>query len=154
MDKLLQLLLDERAVLATATAVFATADRKAWEECEALFAPDVRFEVVLEGESPEGRAMELPRAALLARWRGGLERCAFTQHALSGHAIEVREQRATYTASLQGLHVAPQDAAGENHFLGFGTIRFELARAPDGWRIDAMHFRRLYMLGNRALARR
>jgi len=137
---------DHEAIRHQVTSVSHHIDAKRWDELRALYADEVVTDYTsLFGGSPQRQAPD----ALIATWQAVLARVT-TQHLLGPITVELAGDTAHARCHVRAMHVAPAAASGEAWEV-LGHYRFELARAPNGFRITGMTLETLHQTGNRKL---
>lgn len=90
-------------------------------------------------------------SVLAEQWGQVLAAFDLTLHTVANHRVDVRADEAVCTSVVTGFHRAPAGSDGMNHCVTYGTLTHELLRGSEGWRIRALAYRQLHVLGNSAL---
>jgi hypothetical protein len=140
--------IDRQDVIATANAVFNTSDRREWDACTRLFAPEVQLDYQwLSGQPPA----KLSPAQIITAWQGVLPGFQFTQHMVSNHEVEFTGPDAAVCRCYgHAVHYLPGAAGGEEWGV-YGTYHLELVRGEGGWKVRAMQYNHKYQHGNAGL---
>ncbi len=148
MQTVSQAYLDRQEVVATATKVFTTSDRREWDACSRLFTE----EVILDYQSLSGQPAEsLSPKQIVERWQGILPGFAATQHMLTNHEVEFPSVNLAVCRFYgHAVHYIPQAAGGEEWGV-YGTYTLELLRRKEGWKVRYMQYNHKYQHGNAQL---
>jgi len=149
MENVPQTYINRQDVIATVNAVFNTCDRREWDACARLFAPEVLLDYQsLSGQPPA----KLSPAQIMTAWQGVLPGFQFTQHMVSNHEVEFTGPDAAVCRCYgHAVHYLPGAAGGEEWGV-YGTYRMELVRSRGvGWKVRAMQYNHKYQHGNAGL---
>jgi hypothetical protein len=137
---------DDRLAITEVCSAFGwLADRRRWEDLEAVFAPQVDLDYTsLNGGEP----VKLDASAIVAGWREAFAAMTATQHLIAGHLVEVDGDRATCTANFQATHLGPAPDGDSAWTLG-GHYLFGLVREGGGWRIGSLTMTAVWQTGSR-----
>lgn len=133
---------DDRLAIHELLARYAHAiDARAWSELAACFHPDAR---VRYGGAPALDGAE----AVAAYCRQVVEPLGGTQHRVASIRIDLDGDRARSCC-----HLAAEHWTGAGRYTVGGTYRDELARTPDGWRIQTRELEVTWTEGDPAVLR-
>ncbi len=148
MENVPQTYIDRQDVVAIANAVFNTSDRREWDACARLFAPEVLLDYQSLSGQPPAR---LSPAQIITPWQGVLPGVQFTQHLVSNHEVEFTGSNAAVCRCYgHAVHSLPGAAGGEEWGV-YGTYRLELVRGKGSWKVRAMQYNHKYQHGNAGL---
>jgi hypothetical protein len=142
---MLQLLLDERAIVRVALRYCSTIDSKDWAGLADVFVADATADL-------GGAATLVGLPAITEHIRLALQHLDASQHLVGNHVVEVDGDSATHSCSLQAQHVLRRAEGGRNFLVG-GTYSDRLMRTADGWRIVHRRLSVVWSDGNRAVGR-
>jgi hypothetical protein len=133
-----------------ALAAFVLAlDDHDWDGVEAALAPTVRRDYTsLFGGEPD----EISGPALVAEWKGVLERLDGHQHLLGPPVVEVEDDQARAAVHVIGTHILDGDP--DSPWVVGGTYRFELRRLDGRWRVVAVTLDTRWQTGDAAILQR
>jgi hypothetical protein len=140
----LQMMLDERDVVAVATRYCRALDTKDWPLLGTVFLPDATAD--LATPSPL-----VGVTAITDRIRTALEHLDDCQHLVGNHEVTVDGDSASHRCYLQAQHVRKAAVGGPNYLVG-GRYEDRLVRTPDGWRIAHRTLTVMWTDGNVAVA--
>ena len=140
----LQMLLDERNVVAVATRYCRALDTKNWPLLATVFLPDATADMATP-------SLLVGVDAITNRIRTALENLDDCQHLVGNHEVTVDGDNATHRCYLQAQHVRKAAAGGPNYLVG-GRYEDRLVRTPDGWRIAHRTLTVMWTDGNVAVA--
>jgi hypothetical protein len=125
-------LLDDKDIRVTLTRMAWCQDRRDWAALDQVLDDSVEADYSSAGTG----SVVLPRADLVANWRGGLAGTV-SQHVLTGIDVDVDGDTAHATLNETAwIQRRDGDRAG---LLNFGTFMdCRLRRTPAGWRIAAL----------------
>ena len=139
-------LLDERNIVAVATAYTWALDQHRWDDLRDVFAPDATATLgspdTLDGVD-----------AIIDRIRTALEPLDDSQHLVGNHEITIDRDTASHRCYLHAQHIRA-DANGGPHYIVAGRYEDDLARTADGWRITHRNLRVMWTEGNTAVVHR
>ncbi len=138
-------LIDERNIVALATAYTWALDQRQWDELRDVFASDATATL---GSSD----LLVGADAIIDRIRAALSPLDDSQHLIGNHDISVDGDRATHRCYLHAQHIR-RDASGGPHYIVAGRYEDELARTADGWRITHRNLAVMWEEGNRRVVR-
>ena len=138
-------LLDERNIVALATAYTWALDQHRWEDLSGVFAPDAT--ATLGGPEPL-----VGIDAIIGRIRAALEPLDDSQHLVGNHEVLIDGATATHRCYLHAQHIR-HAAAGGPHYIVAGRYEDDLARIGDGWRITHRNLHVMWTDGNPAVVR-
>jgi hypothetical protein len=148
MENVPQTYIDRQDVVATVNAVFNTSDRREWDACARLFAPEVLLDYQSLSGQPPAR---LSPARIITAWQGVLPGFQSTQHMVSNHEVEFTGPDAAVCRCYgHAVHYLPGTAGGDEWGV-YGTYRLELVRGEGGWKVRAMQYNHKYQHGNAGL---
>lgn len=141
----LQMLRDERDIVAVAVRYCRSLDTKHFEGLRDVFIPDATAELgnpsTLDGID-----------AIIDRCRTALDRLDLSQHLVGTHEVTVADDVATHACYLQAQHVRAGAVGGANYLVG-GRYTDDLVRAEVGWRIAHRTLTVMWTDGNLAVIR-
>ncbi|MEP1124016.1 MAG: nuclear transport factor 2 family protein [Ilumatobacter sp.] len=138
-------LLDERNIVAVATAYTWALDEHRWDDLRDVFAPDATADL--------GTADRLVGIdAIVHRIRTALEPLDDSQHLVGNHHVVVDGRTATHRCYLHAQHVR-RDAVGGPNYIVAGRYEDDLVRTEDGWRITHRSLVVMWTDGNTAVVR-
>ncbi len=138
-------LLDERNIVALATAYTWALDQHQWEDLRHVFAADATATL---GDPEPLVGID----AIIGRIRAALEPLDDSQHLIGNHEVVVDGDTATHRCYLHAQHI--RDAAtGGPHYMVAGRYEDDLARTGDGWGITHRHLQVMWTEGNTAVVR-
>ncbi len=138
-------LLDERNIVAVATAYTWALDQHRWDDLRDVFAPDATADL--------GAAARLVGIdAIVHRIRTALEPLDDSQHLVGNHQVVVDGDTATHRCYLHAQHIRRAATGGPNYIVA-GRYEDDLARTPDGWRIVHRSLVVMWTDGNVAVVR-
>ena len=141
----LQLLLDERDIVALATRYCRALDTKNWSQLDEVFLPDAT--AVL------GAPKQLVgRDAIVDRIRTALDYLDDSQHLVGNHEVTVDGDTGTHRCYLQAQHVRAV-ADGSPNYMIAGRYEDQVRRTPDGWRIAHRTLTVMWTEGNLTVVR-
>jgi hypothetical protein len=130
----LQTLTDRTDVVDTFYRLMLYVDTRNWDGLREVLADEVRADYTdLWG----GEAKPQTAQSLIEAWRGALSGFKATQHLLGNPIVELEDDRASLTVSVQAQHFLPNDRGSSLWTLGGGYL-VTLARAQGGWRVREM----------------
>lgn len=133
------------AIAETCTAMGWWADRREWEQLEALFSEQVLVDYTsLNGGDPA----QVSRGDLVAGWRETLGPLAATQHLIASPIVTLNGDTATCVANFQATHLAPVAGDDARWTLG-GHYYFALVRLAERWRINEVTMTAVWETGSR-----
>jgi ketosteroid isomerase-like protein len=141
----LQLLLDERDIVAVVHRYCRALDTKDWPLLASVFLPDATADLSTPGEL-------VGLDAIVARIRTALEHLDDSQHLVGNHEVSVDGDIATHRCYLQAQHVRRAATGGPNYLVG-GRYEDRLVRTAEGWRIAHRTLTVMWTDGNLAVAR-
>ncbi len=118
-------------------------DHDEWDMVEAAFAPDARAEYSDLG-GHEGRD------AIVHGLRGPLRELDTIYHLISDHRATIDGDRARVQAYVQTTCMRRGAPGGDVHQYG-GHYDNDMARTPEGWKIQVLRYTRTWEWGNTAL---
>lgn len=126
-DSALQLLLDEREIVALAAKYCWSLDTRRWDDLDDVFLPDATAQLG-PGEPLIGaEAIK----TFIARSLGVLDG---SQHLIGTHQVQVDGDTATHRCHLHAQHIRDQSDMSKN-FVVAGPYEDDLVRTAAGWRI-------------------
>ena len=131
-----QELADRLEIIEVCTRLHWCVDHRDWDGLDDLLADQVSFPTPAELTAPDfdPARYRRSRAEVKAAYPG-LLKGLITQHLIAGHQVELDGDRAVCRAHSVNVHL-PEDAEHPELVLHGNEYRFELARTPEGWRID------------------
>jgi hypothetical protein len=135
---------DRLEIIEVCTRLHWCVDHRDWDGLDDLLADQVSFPTPAEAAEPgfDPDRYRRSRAEVKAAYPGLLAGL-ITQHLIAGHQVELDGDRAVCRAHSVNVHLPeaedaerPEDAKRPALVLHGNEYRFELARTPDGWRID------------------
>ena len=123
----IQMLLDEREVVAVATRYCRALDTQDWPLLTAVFLPDATADLATT-------SLLVGVDAITNRIRTALENLDDCQHLVGNHEVTIDGDSATHRCYLQAQHVRVAAVGGPNYLVG-GRYEDRMVRTPDGWRI-------------------
>jgi hypothetical protein len=139
-------LIDRDQVIDTLNRMAWCEDRRRWTELEDVLDDEIE---VGYGDHPDVELVALPRADLIANWRGGLEHTS-SQHILTGIRVDAVDDTAHATLN-ETVWIQRKTAAGSSLYQ-FGTaMACALRRTPDAWRITSLKVVLLWSAGDPAV---
>lgn len=139
----LQRLLDERDVVAVATAYTWALDQNKWDDLHNVFAADATATL----GSPD---VLVGADAIIGRISAALGPLDDSQHLIGNHEVVVSGDTATHRCYLQAQHIR-RDAPGGPNYIIAGRYEDDLARTAHGWRITHRNLTVMWAEGNRAV---
>jgi ketosteroid isomerase-like protein len=142
-DATLQMLLDERDIVAVAHRYCRSLDTKDWPALRTVFLEDATAQL--------GRPITLTGIdAITGRIRAALEHLDFSQHLVGNHEVAVDDDMATHQCYFQAQHVR-EAAEGSPNYVVAGRYDDRLTRTDDGWRIAHRTLTVMWTDGNLAV---
>ena len=123
----IQMLLDERDVVAVATRYCRALDTQNWPLLATVFLPDATAELA-------AASLLVGVDAITNRIRIALENLDDCQHLVGNHEVTIDGDDATHRCYLQAQHIREAAVGGPNYLVG-GRYEDRMVRTPDGWRI-------------------
>lgn len=123
----IQMLLDERDVVAVATRYCRALDTKDWPLLTTVFLADATADL----STP---SLLVGVDAITARIRTALENLDDCQHLVGNHEVTIDGDSATHRCYLQAQHIRQAAVGGPNYLVG-GRYEDRMVRTPEGWRI-------------------
>jgi hypothetical protein len=145
-DVSLQLLIDERDIVAVTHRYCRALDTKDWDALRNVFTLDARGDL----GTP---ATLLGVDAIIGRISGALERLDDSQHLVGNHEVFVDGDTATHRCYLQAQHVRHGVDGGPN-FIVAGRYEDGFVRTDVGWRIAHRRLVTMWTEGNVAVVDR
>lgn len=137
--------LDERNIVAVATAYTWALDEHRWDDLRTVFAPDATADL---GSSSRLVGID----AIIDRVSTALGPLDDSQHLVGNHQIVVDGGCATHRCYLQAQHIRHAAPGGPNYIVA-GRYEDDLVRTPDGWRITHRTLHVMWTAGNLAVVR-
>lgn len=126
-DATLQLLLDERNIVAVAVRYCRALDTKDWPALRTVFLDDATAQL--------GRPTMITGIdAIVDRITAALEHLDVSQHLVGNHEVAVDGDTATHRCYFQAQHVRASAKGGANYIIA-GRYEDRLTRTDGGWRI-------------------
>jgi len=144
-DPRLAMLLDERAIIATADAIDHLVDIGDWAGAQARFAPTVRVDFTAFGAPAPA---EVSAAELVGGWQRSRGSAKTAFHIRANHLVRIEGDRAVMTSHGYAWNRMPAWEAGRDLAEVWGIYEHRLVRSADGWRVDGFTFRPLHVRGN------
>ncbi|MGB3735653.1 MAG: nuclear transport factor 2 family protein [Ilumatobacter sp.] len=141
----LQRLLDDRDIVAVATAYTWALDQHRWDGLRDVFTDDATATL----GNPD-RLVGID--AIIGRIRAALERLDDSQHLVGNHEVVVSGDTATHRCYLHAQHIR-HGANGGPHYIVAGRYEDEMTRTGDGWRITHRNLQVMWTRGNTAVVR-
>jgi ketosteroid isomerase-like protein len=142
----LQLLLDERDVVAVTHRYCRALDTKDWPALRTVFLDDATAQF--------GRpAMFTGIDAIVGRIRAALEHLDDSQHLVGNNEVAVDGDTATHRCYFQAQHIR-KAAEGSPNYIVAGRYEDRLARTDDGWRIAHRTLTVMWTEGNLDVVRK
>lgn len=139
------LLLDRTEVVELTLRMAWHLDHCEWEKLVSLFTDEILLDYTsLNGGEP----LSVPRADVVAKWRGNRTGLKATQHLLANHIVTLDGDTAGATAMFQATHSLPNEHGSPLWTLG-GEYRYGFTRTEEGWKISALTMNILWADGNR-----
>ncbi len=138
-------LIDERNIVAVATAYTWALDQHRWEDLRNVFAADAT--ATLGSPTPV-----VGVDAIIDRIRAALEPLDDSQHLVGNHQVVLTGATATHRCYLHAQHIR-QTATGGPHYIVAGRYEDDLALTADGWRITHRNLHVMWTEGNTAVVR-
>jgi len=139
----LQALVDERAVIRIADAIDRAVDAQDWALARSYFADRVAVDFsTLSGQPPT----TITAADLIGGWAGNLKGSKTSLHFRTNHQVTVDGDRATVLSN--GYAWNRMEGNGDPLWEVWGTYEHQLARTPQGWKVDGFTFRMTHERGN------
>jgi hypothetical protein len=136
---------DHLAIVDACSSFGWLADRRQWNELEALFCAEIFVDYTsLNG----GDSARVGRGELVSGWRETLGSLKATQHLIAGHLVTVQADAATCVANFQATHLGSRAGEDATWTLG-GHYRFDLERSPEGWAIAGITMTAVWETGTR-----
>ncbi len=137
--------LRDRAAISDVLIRFACSiDARDWQAYRSCFADSVEIDYrSLIG----GEVLAETGDAWTERARHSFAGFEVTQHLSANHVHRVDGDRAHSTAYIRAEHLVTAEGARESWTLG-GSYRADLARRPDGWKIERLALDVLWSHGN------
>jgi ketosteroid isomerase-like protein len=126
-DATLQLLLDERDIVAVTHRYCRALDTKDWPALRTVFLEDATAQF-------DRPAMFTGIDAIVGRIRAALEHLDNSQHLVTNNEVVVDGDSATHRCYFQAQHVR-KAADGSPNYIIAGRYEDRLTRADEGWRI-------------------
>ncbi len=123
----IQMLLDEREVVAVATRYCRALDTQDWPLLTTVFLTDATADLATT-------SLLVGVDAITNRIRTALESLDDCQHLVGNHEVVIDGDSATHRCYLQAQHVRVAAVGGPNYLVG-GRYEDRMVRTPDGWRI-------------------
>ena len=123
----IQMLLDEREVVAVATRYCRALDTQDWSLLTTVFLPGATADLATT-------SLLVGVDAITNRIRTALENLDDCQHLVGNHEVTIDGDSATHRCYLQAQHVRRAAVGGPNYLVG-GRYEDRMVRTPDGWRI-------------------
>jgi hypothetical protein len=134
---------DTARVISTVSSIPLAVDLARYDLAEAAFAPSIVIDYTsLWGGEPQ----RMTPADLMAAWRGLVPGFDATRHELRDVRAEVRGDRATATALVDGRHWIDGRL-----WRPIGTYRWTLERRGGAWKVTKMTFAMTREIGDRGL---
>jgi ketosteroid isomerase-like protein len=144
-DATLQLLLDERNIVAVALRYCRALDTKDWPGLRTVFLDDATAQL--------GRPATITGIdAIVDRIRAALEFLDVSQHLVGNHEVDVDGDSATHRCYFQAQHVRAAAEGGANYIIA-GRYEDRLTRTGDDWRIAHRTLTVMWTEGNLAVTR-
>jgi ketosteroid isomerase-like protein len=141
----LQILIDERDIVALAARYCRALDTKDWALLTEVFLPDAT--AVLGAPN-----VLVGRDAITDRIRAALEYLDDSQHLVGNHEVTVDGDTGTHRCYLQAQHIR-QVPDGSPLYIVAGRYEDQVRRTPDGWRIAHRTLTVMWTDGNLAVVR-
>ncbi|MCB9300083.1 MAG: nuclear transport factor 2 family protein [Lewinellaceae bacterium] len=140
----LEQLLAERNILKSINQLFIGTDRKDWAAVEAVFAPQVVFDMTSMG-APEVK--QLSPKQITAAWEEGLKDIEHLHHQTGNFEMEIEGARAQ--ASCYGIAYHYRSwPDGHNTRAFVGDYAFQLVLQDGHWLINHFRFNLKFIEGN------
>jgi len=136
-DPRLGQLVDRFAVQDAVNELFKAADLKDWRRARVVFTEKVNFDMpdLIEGGPAEISAKDIVDA--WSQWLGPMQEV----HQQTGNfVVKVLEFGAYVTCYVTATHYHPEQQETVAFYVG--SYDFHLVRKEEGWKIDAMRFRK------------
>lgn len=141
----IQMLLDERDIVAVISRYCRALDTKNWALLSDVFLPEATADLATTSEL-------VGIEAIVDRIRTALELLDDSQHLVGNHEVDVDGDNATHRCYLQAQHVRAAAVGGPNYLVG-GRYEDRLVRTAAGWRIAHRTLTVMWTDGNLAVAR-
>jgi ketosteroid isomerase-like protein len=141
----LQMLLDERDIVALAGRYCRALDTKNWSQLSEVFLPDATAVLGAPNQL-------VGRDAITHRIRMALEYLDDSQHLVGNHEVTVDGNTGTHRCYLQAQHVREVPDGSPNYMIA-GRYEDRVQRTPDGWRIAHRTLTVMWSEGNLAVVR-
>ncbi len=138
-------LIDERNIVAVATAYTWALDQHRWDDLRDVFAPDATATLGSD-------ELLVGADAIIGRIRKALEFLDDSQHLVGNHEITLDGDAATHRCYLHAQHIR-REAPGGPHYIVAGRYEDDMARTADGWRITHRNLAVMWIEGNRRVVR-
>lgn len=138
-------LIDERNIVAVATAYTWALDQRRWDDLREVFTPDATADLA----SPD-RLIGID--AIIGRICAALEPLDDSQHLVGNHEVVLDGATATHRCYLHAQHIRAAVNGGP-HYIVAGRYDDELARTADGWRITHRTLKVMWSEGNPSVVR-
>lgn len=141
----IQMLLDERDIVAVISRYCRALDTKNWALLGEVFLPEATADLATTSEL-------VGIEAIVDRIRTALELLDDSQHLVGNHEVAIDGDNATHRCYLQAQHVRAAAVGGPNYLVG-GRYEDRLVRTAAGWRIAHRTLTVMWTDGNLAVAR-
>ncbi len=141
----LQLLLDERDIIALAARYCRALDTKNWSQLDEVFLPDATAVLGAPNQL-------VGRDAIVDRIRTALDYLDDSQHLVGNHEMTVDGDTGTHRCYLQAQHIRAV-ADGSPNYMIAGRYEDRVQRTPNGWRIAHRTLTVMWSEGNLTVVR-
>jgi hypothetical protein len=124
--------------------LFISTDNRDWDAVEAVFAPEVRFDMT---SMVGGEPVTMKPADIVAAWDKGLEPLKAIHHQTGNYVISVDGNAADVFCYGIASHYLP-NKTHRNTRVFVGSYNFHLVKNSGDWQIDEFKFNLKYIDGN------
>ena len=142
-----QRLSDESEIARVAASIDDAVDHKNWSAARAFFADEIDVDFSTMGGEPS----HIPADQLIDNWKSTLPRGKPSFHLSGAPLITINGDTATLTARGYAWNMLPTRPVDNNLWEVWGVYEEKMKRMPDGWRVTAFTFTKMYERGDPAI---
>ena len=143
----LQLLQDQRDVIAAANRLFICTDNRDWACVRDVFSPSVLFDMTsMTGGKPETKTPQ----EIADQWEQGLRPITAIHHQAGNYEVTVKGDEADLFCYGTAWHYLP-NPTGKNTRIFVGSYNEHFVRSGAGWKMDRFRFNLKFIDGNKDL---